>query len=104
MCNPIDQQRIGQKLKIIIKLAGYDVKYIQEYLNLSCPQPVYRWFKGQILPSVEKLCALSNLLGVHMEELLVLQGQSMNIGLYKVAQEPRIKRFLCYAQHLQNVA
>lgn len=104
MCNPIDQQRTGQKLKIIIKLAGYDVKYIQEYLNLSCPQPVYRWFKGQILPSVEKLCALGNLLGVHMEELLVLQGQSMNIGLYKVAQEPRIKRFLCYAQHLQNVA
>lgn len=91
-------------MKIIIKLAGYDVKYIQEYLNLSCPQPVYRWFKGQILHSVEKLCALSNLLGVHMEELLVLQGQSMNIGLYKVAQEPRIKRFLCYAQHLQNVA
>lgn len=40
MCNPIDQQRTGQKLKIIIKLAGYDVKYIQEYLNLSCPQPV----------------------------------------------------------------
>lgn len=91
-------------MKIIIKLAGYDVKYIQEYLNLSCPQPVYRCFKGQILHSVEKLCALSNLLGVHMEELLVLQGQSMNIGLYKVAQEPRIKRFLCYAQHLQNVA
>lgn len=104
MCNPIDQHRTGQKLKIIIKLAGYDVKYIQEYLKLSCPQPVYRWFKGQILPSVEKLCALSNLLGVHMEELLVLQGQPMNIGLYKVAQEPRIKRFLCYAQHLQNVA
>lgn len=104
MYQPIAQQRTGQKLKIMIKLAGYDVKYIQEYLNLSYPQPVYRWFKGQILPSVEKLCALSNLLGVHMEELLVLQGQPINIGLYKVAQEPRSKRLLYYAQHLQNVA
>lgn len=104
MYQPIDQQRTGQKQKIMMKLAGYDVKYIQEYLNLSCPQPVYRWFKGQILPSVEKLCALSNLLGVHMEELLVLQGQPINIGLYKVAQEPRSKRLLYYAQHLQNVA
>lgn len=104
MYQPIDQQRTGQKLKIMMKLAGYDVKYIQEYLNLSCPQPVYRWFRGQILPSVEKLCALSNLLGVHMEELLVLKGQPINIGLYKVVQEPRSKRLLYYVQHLQNVA
>ena len=102
--HPIDQQRTGQKMKIMLKLAGYDVKYIQEYLNLSCPQPVYRWFKGQNLPSVEKLCALSSLLGVHMEELLVLEGQSMNIGVYKVVRESRSKRLLCYAQHLQNIA
>ena len=45
-----------------------------------------------------------NLLGVHMEELLVLQGQSMNIGLYKVAQEPKDKRLLYYAQRLQRAA
>lgn len=102
MYQPIDQQRTGQKLKNMFKLAGYDVKYIQEYLNLSCPQPIYRWFKGQNLPTVEKLYALSILLGVHMEELLVLQGQSMNIGLYKVAQEPKDKRLLYYAQHLQG--
>ena len=78
---PIDQAQTGQKLKIMLKLAGYDVKYIQEYLNLSCPQPIYRWFKGQNLPTVEKLYALSILLGVHMEELLVLQGQHKCFGL-----------------------
>ena len=101
---PIDQQRTGQKLKIMLKLAGYDVKYIQEYLQLSCPQPIYRWFKGQNLPTVEKLYALSILLGVHMEELLVLQGQPMNIGLYKVAQKPVDRRLLFYAQRLQKGA
>ena len=100
----IDQAKTGQKLKIMLKLAGYDVKYIQEYLNLSCPQPIYRWFKGQDLPTVEKFYALSTLLGVHMEELLVLQGQSMNIGLDKVAQEPKDKRLLYYAQCLQRAA
>lgn len=101
---PIDQQRSGQKLKAMLKLAGYDVKYIQEYLNLSCPQPIYRWFKGQNLPSVESLYSLSSLLGVHMEELLVMQGQSTNIGVYKVVQEPRNKRLLYYAQCLQKAA
>lgn len=93
-----------EKLDAMFKLAGYDVKYIQEYLNLSCPQPIYRWFKGQNLPTVEKLYALSILLGVHMEELLVLQGQPVNIGLYKVAQEPKDKRLLYYVQRLQRAA
>lgn len=101
---PINQQRTGQKLKIMFKLAGYDVKYIQKHLNLSCPQPIYRWFKGQNLPTAEKLYALSILLGVHMEELLVLQGQLMNVGLYKVAKKPTDKRLLYYAQCLQRAA
>ncbi len=52
----------------------------------------------------ENYTNVSVLLGVHMEELLVLQGQPMNIGLYKVAQEPKDKRLLYYAQRLQKVA
>lgn len=56
--------------------AGYSVKEIQEFLHLSCPQPVYRWFKGQILPSLDHLYVLSRLLGVHMEELIVAKGNN----------------------------
>lgn len=67
----IDMQRTGIRLKELIQKRGYCVTDIQEYLHLSCPQPVYRWFKGSILPSVDHLLMLSELLGVHMEELLV---------------------------------
>ena len=67
----IDMQRTGIRLKEFIQKSGYCVADIQEYLHLSCPQPVYRWFKGTILPSVDHLLMLSELLGVHMEELLV---------------------------------
>ena len=47
------------------------VKDIQMYLNLSCPQPIYRWISGKTLPSVDHLLALSEIFGVHMEEMLV---------------------------------
>ena len=50
---------------------GYDVKDIQEILQLSCPQPIYRWLKGQILPSVNHLWMLSRLFRVHIEDLLI---------------------------------
>lgn len=67
----IDMTKTGILLKDKIFKAGYSVKEIQEILRLSCPQPVYRWFKGKMLPSLDNLYVLSDLLGVHMEELVV---------------------------------
>ncbi len=73
----IDMQRTGIRLKKLIQKRGYSATNIQKYLHLSCPQPVYRWFKGTILPSVDHLLMLSELLGVHMEELLVKKQNSL---------------------------
>ena len=67
----IDLQQTGKKLKHMLESAGYTPRMIQEYLHLSCVQPIYRWYKGLILPSVDHLLMLSELLNVHMEELLV---------------------------------
>lgn len=67
----IDMQQTGKRIKHAITKAGYTPNMIKEYLHLSCVQPIYRWYKGLILPSVDHLFMLSELLGVHMEELLV---------------------------------
>lgn len=67
----IDMYRTGRKLKRMLETAGYTPRMIQDYLHLSCVQPIYRWYKGLILPSVDHLLMLSELLNVHMEELLV---------------------------------
>ncbi|MCM1261234.1 MAG: helix-turn-helix domain-containing protein [Butyrivibrio sp.] len=104
MYQPIDQIKTGIKLKMILKAAGYNVKDIQEYLHLSCPQSIYRWFKGKILPSVEHLCALSRLLNVHMEDLLVLQGQSVEDYIVEGMGDARRRRLLLYIKYLQEVA
>ena len=77
----IDMEKTGKRLKDAIKAAGFDVKTIQNYLHLSCPQPIYRWFRGKVLPSVDHLYVLSGLLGVHMEELIVPKQHSRQIVL-----------------------
>lgn len=61
----------GIYLKKLILKKGYTVRDIQVLLHLSCPQPIYRWFKGQVLPSVDHLYTLSRLLYMHMESLLL---------------------------------
>ena len=77
MYEHIDMKKTGLLLKYRIEKAGYTVKDIQKILQLSCPQPIYRWFKGMILPSVDHLYVLSRLLKVHMEDLLVPQCESI---------------------------
>ena len=67
----IDVMATGKHLKKLAQRSGYSVKDIQQYLGLTCPQPVYRWYKGIIMPSVDNLLRLSELYQVHMEELLV---------------------------------
>lgn len=67
----IDLQQTGHKMKHMLESAGYTPRMLQEYLHLSCVQPIYRWYKGKILPSVDHLLILSELLGVHMEDFLV---------------------------------
>lgn len=100
----IDLKQTGIRLKSIIKAAGYDVKYIQQYLHLSCPQSIYRWFKGKILPSVEHLCALSILLGVHMEELLVLQNRSVVCDIQNRIDVHTAERLRCYYERIVKAA
>lgn len=102
MYQSINQVKTGAKLKMMLKAAGYDVRYIQEYLHFSCPQSIYRWFKGKALPSVDNLFALSQLLDAHMEDLLVLQGEFVIFSIMKLWGTPRIQRFLPYAKHCYN--
>lgn len=71
----IDMISTGKHLKNLARKFGYSVKEIQQYLGLSCPQPVYRWYKGAILPSIDNLLKLSELYNLHMEELLIKTNQ-----------------------------
>ena len=96
----IDMERTGARLKDLIKSAGYDVKYIQKYLRLACPQPVYRWFNGKVMPSLEHLYALSVLLEVHMEELIVVKNKVISYELYECNEVERIERVKRYYRYI----
>lgn len=86
----------GNRLRKLGQSSGYSVKDIQQYLGLSCPQSIYRWYKGDILPSVDNLLKLSELYQVHMEELLVRTGYVLKYDVEKMKNnnlEERIKAY-----------
>lgn len=97
----IDSVKTGRRLERLIRQRGYSVRDIQCLLRLSCPQPVYRWMRGQILPSVEHLFVLAKLLQVHMEELLVplyeMPGEAPGAGDRNCPERLRWRRMTAYS-------
>ncbi len=97
----IDMQQTGRKLKHMLESAGYTPRTIQEYLHLSCVQPIYRWYKGKILPSVDHLLMLSELLNIHMEDFLVKKNSMpMIYDIEKCNFAPAQKRFITYCKKI----
>lgn len=84
----IDQIATGKNILSLRKEKGLSVKDLQEYFGFEEPQAIYRWQYGKTLPSVDNLYALSALLDVPMERILVPVPNRNNAINMKKQQEP----------------
>ncbi len=67
----IDPVATGKNIVRLRKARGLTVRDLQEYFGFEAPQAIYKWQRGQSLPTVDNLFALSALLGVSIEDILV---------------------------------
>lgn len=69
----IDVTKTGKNIKKLMENEGLSVKDVQEKLDMEYPLSVYNWIWGKNLPSVDNLVALSAILGVKIEKILVFK-------------------------------
>ena len=67
----IDPAATGKNILRLRKARGLSVADVQRFFGFEAPQAIYKWQKGQCLPSVDNLFALGCLLEVPLDELLV---------------------------------
>ena len=67
----LDLAATGTKIKTLLELRGISPSELSEKLGLACVQTVYRWQRGETLPSPDNLVLLSSILHVPIDELLV---------------------------------
>lgn len=70
----IDLAATGSNILRLRQARGYSVRDLQRYFGFEEPQAIYKWQRGQSLPTVDNLYALSALLGVSMNDILVPSG------------------------------
>ena len=77
----IDLEATGRQIVRLRKERGLSVRDLQSYFGFEAPQAIYKWQKGLTLPSVDNLYALSALLEVPMDAILVQVNRPMHVEL-----------------------
>ena len=67
----IDLTATGRNIRRLRVERGLTVKELQSYFGFQEPRAIYKWQRGECLPSVDNLYALGTLLGVPMDRILV---------------------------------
>ena len=67
----INVKATGARIRQLRKEKGIKVTELSEFMGFSEPQAVYKWQRGETLPSVDNLFALSRILETNIEDILV---------------------------------
>lgn len=70
----IDMQQTGRNIARLLQRRGITVRTLQRMMGFSTPQAIYKWQRGQSLPTVDNLVALSAILCVPIDEILVIRA------------------------------
>lgn len=71
----IDMVATGENITRLREEAGLTVKDLQRLFGFATPQAVYKWQHGTAMPSIDNLVVLAALFDVHIDEILVLDGE-----------------------------
>ena len=69
----INQVATGERIKALRKACGLKVTDISSYMGFESPQAVYKWQRGETLPTLENLAALACILDVSMDDILAVE-------------------------------
>ena len=70
-CPVIDLEATGRNIVRLRRKRGLTVRDLQRYFGFEEPRAIYKWQHGENLPSVDNLYALSRILQVPMDSILV---------------------------------
>jgi len=70
----IDVAATGRKIRELRRQNNLRVTDLMDYMGLESVQAIYKWQRGDSLPSVDNLFALSRLFGITVDDILTEQS------------------------------
>ena len=74
----INAAATGHNIDRLRKRRELSVKDMQIEFGFTTPQAIYKWFHGTSLPSLDNFVILSVLLGVSMDDIIIIDAYTGN--------------------------
>ena len=68
----VDMTATGRNIVRLRKQAGMTVRDLQDIFGFSNPQAIYKWQRGQAMPTIGNLVVLAAALGVGLDDIIIV--------------------------------
>lgn len=68
----INMIKTGQNITSLRVNAGLTVRDLQAVFGFATPQAIYKWQRGDALPTIDNMVILATVFGVTVDDILVL--------------------------------
>ena len=73
----IDMVNTGANISALRKKNGLTVKEVQDVLGFNTPQAIFKWQRGDSLPTLDNLVILADLFKVGIDDIVVVIKQEL---------------------------
>ena len=76
----IDMIATGINIRRLRSLKGLTNADLQRVFGFQTPQAIYKWYRGDSLPTVDNLVILADLFGVKVDDILVVKRMENEVA------------------------
>lgn len=69
----INMQKTGANIKMLMKLNNIKVIQIQDILGFNTPQAIYKWLRGESMPTIDNIVILATLLNTTIDNIIITE-------------------------------
>ena len=67
----INMTETGRNIALLRKKNGLTIREVQEAMGFNTPQAIFKWQRGETVPSIDNLIVLSELYRTTIDEIIV---------------------------------
>ena len=72
----IDMAATGMNITRLRKNAGMAVRDLQEVFGFTTPQAIYKWQRGDAMPTLDNIVILAAVFGVTVDDIIIYRNQN----------------------------
>ncbi len=72
----INMEATGANIKALLKARGLKVADVQNRCGFNTPQAVFKWMRGDAMPTIDNLVILAHMLGVTIDQIIIINCES----------------------------